>query len=55
MGRGVVDAVETMRCLACGHEHEIVGRWGELPILHCPTLPISERVVLVSDLSQVRA
>ena len=39
----------SQHCPVCGENHEVVGHWGALPILHCPKVPPQERAILVSD------
>ena len=37
--------VETAECEHCHQRHEVVGRVGDVPILHCPTIEQDQMIV----------
>lgn len=41
--------VERFTCVVCDQDHEVVGRIGDTPILHCPILEIEESVMIVGE------
>jgi predicted nucleic acid-binding Zn ribbon protein len=43
--------VPQKRCEHCGKLHEVVGRVGDVPIIHCP----DEAVMIVGDTSAKRS
>lgn len=41
--------VETAECEHCHERHEVVGRVGEVPILHCPQIDPEHAQMIVGD------
>jgi predicted nucleic acid-binding Zn ribbon protein len=47
--------VPQKRCEHCGKLHEVVGRVGDVPIIHCPEAGPDEAVMIVGDTSAKRS